>query len=90
MFLMTTLLGLFMALSLSIGISVLLGILAAMIGRRIADLVLISNAVTDLPRILDRLGVNGTNDVVQMRDHTQHMMVAQAAGETEQDAAENQ
>ncbi|KAJ4012431.1 hypothetical protein NW752_008121 [Fusarium irregulare] len=90
MFFVTTLLGLFMALSLSTGILVLLGILAAMIGRRIADLVFISDAVTDLPQILDRLSADGTNDLVQVRDHAQHMMVAQAAGEMEQDAADNQ
>ncbi|RBR14534.1 uncharacterized protein FIESC28_07663 [Fusarium coffeatum] len=90
MFLITTLLGLFMALSLSIGILVLIAILAVMIGRRIADLVFISYAVTDLPRILDRLSAYSTNDLVQVRDHAQHMMVAQTAGEMEQDAADNQ
>ena len=59
MFLVTTLLGLFMALNSSTGILVLLGILAAMIGRRIADLVFISDAVTDLPQILHRLSEIG-------------------------------
>ena len=86
MFLVTTVLGSSMATGLSIGISVLLSILALMIIRRVVGLVTISNAVRSLPQILDKLGGDGTNESVQVTDHAQHMMVAQAAGEMEQDA----
>ena len=86
MFLVTTLLGLFMALGLSIGISVLLSTLALMIIRRVVGLVAISNGVRGLPQGLEKLGGDGTNESVQVTDHAQHMLVAQTAGEMEQDA----
>ncbi|KAH7183536.1 uncharacterized protein B0J16DRAFT_416585 [Fusarium flagelliforme] len=90
MLLVTSFLGSFMASGFSIGNSVLLGILAAMIVRRVVDLVFISDAVTGLPLILDKLGCDGTNESVQVRDHARHMMAAQAAGEMEQDAEDDE
>ncbi|RFN43751.1 hypothetical protein FIE12Z_11998 [Fusarium flagelliforme] len=89
MFLITTILGISMALGWSIGILVLLGILAVMIIRRVIDLVAISNAVRGLPQILDKLGDDVANESVQVGDYAWHMMTAQASGEMEGDAEDD-
>ncbi|CAG7557581.1 unnamed protein product [Fusarium equiseti] len=90
-FLMTTLLGLCMALgTATIGtapmIVVLLLVCVIMPLRRAVELVMISKTTRNLPQILSRLGGGATKEPVQVGDYGWHMMTAQAVGETEQDA----
>jgi len=89
MFLVTTILGSFMAVGPSTGILVLLSISALMIIRRVLDLVTISKAVRGLPQILDKLGGDVANRSVQAGDYAWNMVTAQAVGEMEQDAEED-
>ncbi|KAH7245587.1 hypothetical protein BKA59DRAFT_527378 [Fusarium tricinctum] len=82
----TTSMGLYMALGLLWAKVILIPLLFILTGRRAADLVWMAKHTRTGPAVLKYLGTISLSEFQQGGDHGERMMVAQAAGEVEEDS----
>jgi hypothetical protein len=87
---LTTLIGLYMALGVLRAMLTLIAILFFLTGRRAADLVWMAKRSRTGPAVLKYLGTMSSRESQQGGDHGERMMAAQAAGEVEEDAYDDE